>query len=69
MMKHRKVFISILVFVLFLHLPLIGMYDPEVGLEVGKKLPTFKLPNINGAETTLQEFIGKIVIIHLWKCK
>jgi len=48
---------------------LFGMDDPKIGLEPGKLLPSFKLPSLEGKEIDLQDFLGKVVIIHLWKCQ
>jgi len=69
MNKHRVLGTSLLLIVLFSSLMGIGKDDPQIGLEPGKILPTFKLPNLDGKEIALQEFLGRIVIIHLWKCQ
>lgn len=47
----------------------IGKDDPQIGLAPGNILPAFKLPNLHGKDIALQEFLGSIVIIHLWKCQ
>ncbi len=39
------------------------------GLEPGKKAPDFQLPSLaDGKEIALKDFLGKVVILHLWKC-
>jgi peroxiredoxin len=69
MSKHQAL-PRLLFFVIFLATSItFGMDDPEIGLEPGKKLPAFKLSNLDGKEIALQDFQGKIVIIHLWKCQ
>lgn len=35
-------------------------------IEIGKKLPDFKLENLDGEEVTLRELEGKIVLINFW---
>ena len=39
----------------------------EVGPEVGKLAPDFTLPNLEGEETSLSQFRGKIVMINFWQ--
>ena len=69
MSKHQAL-PRLLFFVVFLATSItFGMDDPEIGLEPGNKLPAFKLSSLNGKEIALQEFLDRIVIIHLWKCK
>jgi hypothetical protein len=69
MNKQQALGSLIFILILFLNLNGIGMDDSQIGLEPGKRLPTFKLPSLNGKEIVLQDFLGKIVIIHLWKCQ
>lgn len=69
MNKHQVLGTSLLLVLLFSSLMGIGKDDSQIGLEPGKILPAFKLPNLEGKEIALQDFLGKIVIIHLWKCK
>lgn len=61
--------ILIIAFLMNLALNGIAKDDPQVGLEQGNKLPGFTLPDLNDKDIALQEFLGKIVIIHLWKCQ
>lgn len=69
MSKHQTQII-LLFHIIFLFSSLtFGLDDPEIGLEQGKILPSFKLPDFEGNEIALQDFRGSIVIIHLWKCK
>jgi len=69
MNKHRALSTSVLLVFLLSSFMGIGKDDPQIGLEPGKILPGFKLPNLAGQEIALQEFLGKIIIIHLWKCQ
>jgi hypothetical protein len=43
--------------------------DPRIGLEPGNLLPSFKLPDLNDKPMALEEFRGRIIVIHLWKCQ
>ena len=69
MNKHQVLETSLLLVLLFSSLMGIGKDDSQIGVETGKILPTFKLPNLKGKEISLQDFLGSIVIIHLWKCQ
>ena len=69
MNKQQALGSLIVLLILFSSLNSIGMVDSQIGLEPGKKLPTFKLPSLDGKEIALQDFLGRIVIIHLWKCQ
>ncbi len=69
MNKYRMLGAPLLLIILFSSLMGIGKDDSQIGLESGKVLATFKLPNLDGKEIALQEFLGRIVIIHLWKCQ
>jgi hypothetical protein len=69
-MLKQQALTGLLFLVIFLSTSIIlGMDDPEIGVEPGKLLTNFKLPSLEGEEIALQDFRGKIVIIHLWKCK
>jgi hypothetical protein len=69
MNKHRAL-VTWLILVLFCSSFLgIAKDEPQIGLEPGKILPAFRLPDLNGKELALQEFLGSIFIIHLWKCQ
>lgn len=69
MNKHRVLGKSLLLIMLFSSLMAFEKDETQIGLEPGKVLPTFKLPNLEGKEIALQEFLGRVVIIHLWKCQ
>lgn len=69
MNKHRVLAFSLLLGLLSSSVLLFGKDDSQIGLEPGKILPAFKLPNLDGKEIALQDFLGSIVIIHLWKCQ
>jgi len=69
MKKHRALGSSLLLIMLFSSFLGIAKDESQIGLEPGKILPTFKLPDLAGKEIALQEFLGSIVIIHLWKCQ
>ncbi len=38
-------------------------------MNVGEKLPVFQLLDVTGKPVALESFSGKVVLIHLWKCK
>ena len=38
-------------------------------LEPGKAPPVFKLPVMDGNEISLADYAGKVVVLHLWKCR
>lgn len=40
---------------------------PQPG--VGEKLPVFQLSDVTGKPVSLESYSGKIVLVHLWKCK
>ena len=69
MNKQQALGSLIFLLILFSSLNIFGMDDSQIGLEPGKKLATFKLPSLEGKEIALQDFMGRIVIIHLWKCQ
>jgi hypothetical protein len=50
-------------------LGLFGTQVSHAALEPGVPLPVFKLTSLDGQEIALQDYLGKIVIIHLWKCQ
>ena len=54
---------------LLLGLNLIWIINAQAGLEAGKNPPAFKLSSLEGKEIALQDFLGKVVVLHLWKCK
>ena len=35
-------------------------------VEIGQPAPSFKLPDLNGTEISLEEFKGKIVLVDFW---
>ena len=39
----------------------------EIGHEVGDRTPDFTLPTIDGKETSLRQFRGKIVMLNFWE--
>ena len=55
---------------IFLIFCLTILTSAQAGLEAGKKAPAFKLPSlVEKKEVALSDFLGKIVVLHLWKCK
>ncbi len=38
----------------------------EIGPQVGKRAPDFTLPDLDGKETSLSQFQGKIVVLNFW---
>ena len=41
----------------------------QAELEPGRPLPVFTLTSLDSQIVDLQDYLGKIVIIHLWKCQ
>ena len=41
----------------------------SAALPEGTKLPAFKLKTIKGKEIGLEDFKGRVVVLHLWKCQ
>jgi len=70
MMKYNRILDKMLLAVgLSFGLNIIEIPNSKAGLEAGKTAPAFKLPSLDGKEIALQDFIGKVVIVHLWKCQ
>ncbi len=67
MIRYQRLSGLLLIFVFISCLTALAKQVPQVGLEPGKILPAFKLPNLNGTEIPLLKLRGRIVIIHLWK--
>lgn len=40
--------------------------EVETGVEIGWTAPKFKLPGLNGRETSLDQYKGKIVMLDFW---
>jgi len=62
-----KIFLSIPILIITLNFA--GVKTSKAALEPGVPLPVFKLTSLDGQEIALQDYLGKIVIIHLWKCQ
>jgi len=43
-----------------------GCASPEVGPQVGKLAPDFKLPSLDGQTALLRDFRGKTVLLNFW---
>jgi len=56
-------------FLFFCSLLLINFSSSLAQISMGEKLPVFQLPDISGKPVALENFVGKVVLIHLWKCK
>jgi cytochrome oxidase Cu insertion factor (SCO1/SenC/PrrC family) len=56
-------------FILIIVLVFICTTTTQAELEPGLPLPLFKLTSLDGQEVKLQDYLGKVVIIHLWKCQ
>ena len=41
-------------------------YSPETMVNIGRPAPSFKLPDMDGMEISLEKFNGKIVLIDFW---
>ena len=41
-------------------------YRPEVAVNIGQSAPSFKLPDLDGRETSLEQFKGKIILLDFW---
>jgi hypothetical protein len=54
---------------LIIALDFIGASTGKAALETGLPLPVFTLTSLDGQEVALQDYLGKVVIIHLWKCQ
>jgi len=54
---------------LFLVIFLVCASSGFSALEAGSIPPEFKLTSLDGKEITLQQFQGKVVLLHLWKCQ
>jgi hypothetical protein len=70
-MKKNQALGKLIIIAIVMNLALNGIAkdDSQVGLEPEERLPGFTLPDLEDKDITLQEFLGKIVIIHLWKCQ
>ena len=64
MEKMKKFFlITVIIFVA------ICTTTARAGLEPGIPLPVFNLTTLDGQKIALQDYLGKVVIVHLWKCQ
>ncbi len=61
--------LKINLFILIIVLGFICTSTTQAELEPGLPLPLFKLTSLDGQEVKLQDYLGKVVIIHLWKCQ
>jgi hypothetical protein len=64
---HKEVKYYLLI--LTIYFSFISVSSLKAGLEPGIPLPVFNLNSLDGQEIALQDYLGKIVIIHLWKCQ
>ena len=42
------------------------VYYPEAAVNIGQMAPSFKLPDLEGGEISLEKFKGKIVLLDFW---
>jgi len=42
------------------------IYSPETAVNIGRPAPSFKLPDMDGREISLENFNGKIVLLDFW---
>jgi len=65
--ENKILIVTLLIFLLII----VNVWASEVQaqLKAGEKLPALKLPSLKGEEIQLQDFQGKVVIIHLWECQ
>ena len=42
------------------------IYSPETAVNIGQPAPSFKLPDLDGREISLEGFKGKIVLLDFW---
>ena len=69
-MRHEKILKLTLLLILFIFsLNFVWITNLQAQIEPGEKAPGFKLLSLDGREIALENFLGKIVILHLWKCK
>ena len=66
---HNKFKIFLFILNLIIALDFIGASPANAALEPGIPLPVFTLSSLDGQEVVLQDYLGKVVIIHLWKCQ
>lgn len=69
MSHHRLKLHWLLFFCLMFGRLIVAKDDPQIGLAPGNLLASFKLPDLNDKVVALEEFRGKIIVIHLWKCQ
>ncbi len=41
----------------------------NAALPAGTKLPAFTLKSLNNKDISLEDFKGKVIVLHLWKCQ
>ena len=41
-------------------------YHPKPSVDIGQTAPSFKLPDLDGGEITLEKYKGKIVLLDFW---
>ena len=58
-----------LLFILIFTMDFLGTAMVKAELEPGRPLPVFILPSLDSQVVDLQDYLGKVVIIHLWKCQ
>jgi hypothetical protein len=58
-----------LLFILIFTMDFLGTAMVKAELEPGRPLPVFILPSLDSQIVDLQDYLGKVVIIHLWKCQ
>jgi thiol-disulfide isomerase/thioredoxin len=42
------------------------VYRPKTAVDIGQTAPSFKLPDLDGREISLEEFKGKIILLDFW---
>ncbi|HEX9974401.1 MAG TPA: hypothetical protein VGD14_20200 [bacterium] len=69
-MRHKKILKLTLLLIFFIFsLNFAWIANLQAQIAPGEKAPGFKLPSLDGREIALENSLGKIVILHLWKCK
>jgi peroxiredoxin len=58
-----------LFFILIFTMDFLSTAMVKAELEPGRPLPVFILPSLDSQVVDLRDYLGKIVIIHLWKCQ
>ena len=68
-MNFKRNFLSMIILILSSLMIILFTGQAAAALPPGTKLPSFTLKSIDNSEVTLDDFKGKVVIVHLWKCQ